>query len=105
MKTMRGWRLMGSLGLGMALATVTGCQTWTGGMTLPSGHYLDHPPQYITPSPTFPLQRELATQEAQTAGEGEALGGPAVLPAPVAPPPGGQLPPPVPAPIPAGPRQ
>jgi hypothetical protein len=33
------------------------------GMTLPSPHYLEHPPQYVPPSPPFPLSRELAQQE------------------------------------------
>jgi hypothetical protein len=54
-------------GLGLAVASLSGCQTWTRGMTLPSGRYLQHPPQYIPPSPPFPLSRELAAQEAATA--------------------------------------
>jgi hypothetical protein len=33
--------------------------------TLPSGKYLEHPPQYVPPSPSFPLKREAAAQEAQ----------------------------------------
>ncbi|HWG44871.1 MAG TPA: hypothetical protein VN688_19010 [Gemmataceae bacterium] len=37
-------------------------QTWSGGMTLPSGHYLEHPPQYS--SSPLPMPRELAAQEA-----------------------------------------
>lgn len=39
----------------------SGCQTWVpeAGLTLPSPHYLEHPPQYIPPSPDYPLQREL----------------------------------------------
>ncbi len=43
----------------------SGCQTWvpTAGVTLPSGHYLEHPPQYIQPSPSFPLPKELANLE------------------------------------------
>jgi hypothetical protein len=41
----------------------TGCQTQMAGMTLPSPHYLEHPPQYVPPSPPFPLSRELAQQE------------------------------------------
>ncbi len=53
----------GLLGLAWVLAAATGCQTWVAGMTLPSGHYLEHPPQYIPPSPEYPLPRELATQE------------------------------------------
>jgi hypothetical protein len=36
------------------------------GMTLPSGHYLQHPPQYFPPSPAFPLTREMASQQAVT---------------------------------------
>ena len=32
-------------------------------MSLPTGWYLQHPPQYIPPSPPFPLERELARQE------------------------------------------
>src|SRR5262245_29091791 len=55
----RGW--LGAFALGLCL--FTGCQTWMGGMTLPSGHYLEHPPQYFPPSPAFPLSRELAAQE------------------------------------------
>jgi hypothetical protein len=74
-------------GLGLALGSLSGCQTWIAGMTLPSGHYLQHPPQYFPPSPPYPLPRELAAQEA-TAG--------ALAPGLAAPVPG-QLPPPVPA--------
>ncbi len=50
------WGLLGAAGL---LVAAAGCQTWIAGMTLPSGHYLEHPPQYIAPSPEYPLQREL----------------------------------------------
>jgi hypothetical protein len=51
--------------LGGLLAIASGCQTWIpeAGVTMPSGHYLQHPPQYIPPSPDFPLERELAAQE------------------------------------------
>lgn len=56
-----------AFGLGVTLAGLTGCQTWVGGMTLPSPHYLEHPPQYFPPSPPFPLPRELAAMEAQAA--------------------------------------
>jgi hypothetical protein len=73
------------VGLGFALLALSGCQTWTSGMTLPSGHYLNHPPQYIPPSPPFPLSRELAGQEASAA-------------AAIAPGSPGALPPPLPAP-------
>lgn len=81
------WYVVGGFGLGMLLGMLGGCQTWIGGTTLPSGHYLEHPPQYIPPSPAYPLTRELATMEAQGAP-----GGPA--PAPIPPP----APPPVPLP-------
>jgi hypothetical protein len=59
------WRKASCLGgLGLALLSLGGCQTWTAGMNLPSPRYLEHPPQYFEPSPPFPLPRELATQEA-----------------------------------------
>jgi hypothetical protein len=75
-------------GVGLALAALSGCQTWTSGMTLPSPRYLEHPPQYFPPSPPFPLPRELAAQEAAAA---TAVIGPEAPPGPAAP-----LPPPVP---------
>jgi hypothetical protein len=86
MKTMRRWQCLGLAGIGLALVTSTGCQTNVAGMTLPSGHYLQHPPQYFAPSPAFPLQRELASMEA-AAGPGAVAAGAAPLPppAPVAP--------------------
>jgi hypothetical protein len=37
--------------------------TCPGGMTLPSPEYLQHPPQYFPPTPSFPLKKELAPQE------------------------------------------
>ena len=93
----------GLAGLGLALLALSGCQTWQAGMTLPSGRYLEHPPQYIPPSPPFPLPRELAAIEAVNAA---ALGAPAPapLPAPVPPaeaapgvlPPAPSVPPPPP---------
>jgi hypothetical protein len=48
-----------------ALLALASCQTYTPseGQTLPSPRYLEHPPQYIPPSPSFPLTRELAAQE------------------------------------------
>jgi hypothetical protein len=98
---MRRWHCLGLAGLGLALATATGCQTNVAGMTLPSGHYLQHPPQYFAPSPAFPLQRELAAMEA-AGGPAAGVGGAAPLPAPapVAPPPAA-VPAPAPAPAPA----
>jgi hypothetical protein len=67
MKTMCRRAGLCSTGLGLALLALSGCQTWMAGMTLPSGRYLQHPPQYIPPSPPFPLSRELASQEAAQA--------------------------------------
>lgn len=97
MKTKRRRSGLRSAGLGLALLALSGCQTWVAGMTLPSGRYLQHPPQYIPPSPPFPLSRELASQEAAAAA---ALPGGAVgaLPQPL-PPAGPAAPaPPVPGP-------
>ena len=56
----RRWQLACAAGLGLGLSATTGCQTHIigTGMTLPSPHYLEHPPQYFPPDPTFPLQRE-----------------------------------------------
>ena len=57
----------GLTALGMSLALLAGCQTVIPetGQTLPSGNYLDHPPQYIPKSPPFPLPREQAMMELQ----------------------------------------
>src|SRR5262245_52852017 len=68
MKTMR-WPGLCVAGLGLGLALLSGCQAWTSTpwQTLPTGRYLQHPPQYIPPSPPFPLPRELAAQEAAAA--------------------------------------
>lgn len=87
MKATRCGRWLYSAGLGLALAGLTGCQTWvpTAGLTLPSGHYLQHRPQYIPESPPFPLPRELATMETQAAAAPVV---PAPLPPAVPPPPG-----------------
>jgi hypothetical protein len=54
-----------AVGLGLLLAAVGGCQTYMPetSMTLPSPFYLQHPPQFIAPSPLFPLPRELAHLE------------------------------------------
>jgi len=63
------WLLTAAMGLGLVVAS--GCQTWVAeaGVTMPSGHYLKHPPQYIPPGPDFPLERELASQEEAAAAE------------------------------------
>ena len=74
------------LSLGLALAAGAGCQTWVpeAALTMPSPHYLEHPPQYIPPSPEFPLPRELASLEAAAAQQFQAR--------PVPPPPGAPAP-------------
>ena len=77
--------MLSLMGVGLSFLTLSGCQTWMAGMTLPSGRYLLHPPQYIPPSPPFPLPRELASQEAAAAAP--LPGAPAApLPAPLPPP-------------------
>lgn len=66
MQKIRRARLLtlASLSLSAGLTMTTGCQTWMGGMTLPSPHYLEgHPPQYFPLEPEFPLVRELGYQE------------------------------------------
>jgi hypothetical protein len=90
MGTNRRWLASAAAVLGLALTSSTGCQTWYGGMTLPSPRYLDHFPQFFQPDPTFPLPRELASQEDP---EGLARGARAVGGNPIAPA----------APVPAGP--
>jgi hypothetical protein len=101
MNTTRRWPGLLAAALGPVLAALAGCQTWVpdAALTLPSPHYLEHPPQYIPHSPAFPLTREEATMEATYA---RPVGGaaPAVLPPPVPNVPA-PLPPPVPAPAPA----
>lgn len=67
MTTTRCYKLLSAMVLGLGLTTSIGCQTWYGGMTLPSGQYLDHRPQYFRPDPDFPLEKELATQQGQAA--------------------------------------
>lgn len=65
MKTKRRAAGILSIAIGIGLTMTTGCQTWVpeAGLTLPTGHYLRHVPQYIPPSPDFPLQRELDSLE------------------------------------------
>ena len=85
-------------GLGLTIVGLVGCQTQIPGtgQTLPTGRYLDHPPEYHPPSPPFPLSRELANQEKAAAGDAGGFGGANPLPPPVpVPGPGdGALPPP-----------
>jgi hypothetical protein len=103
MNTTRRWPWLPTAGCGLLLATLVGCQTQVPGtqQTLPSGHYLEHPPQYVPPSPAFPLPREEATQLSINARAGGPPA-PAVLPPPV---PGAPAAPPAPAvlPPPGGP--
>jgi hypothetical protein len=56
-----GWLLLATI----ALAFVSGCQTWIpeAGLTLYSPYYLKHPPQYFPPSDPFPAQKELRSLE------------------------------------------
>lgn len=61
------WRALGALSLVSGLLVATGCQTNVAGMTLPSGHYLKHQPQYFPEEPAFPLTRELAAMEGAAA--------------------------------------
>ena len=78
----RGW--LGALAaLGLVVTTVSGCQTYVtnAGLTLPTGHYLEHLPQYFPPSPPFPLPRELAAQQIIAAQP--VPGGPEALPPPL----------------------
>jgi hypothetical protein len=83
-----GWCIAG---LGLALAGLSGCQTNIAGLTLPSGYYLKHRPQYFPREPAFPLPRELATMQAQHAAAVAAATAPpaGALPEPVVPPPAG----------------
>jgi hypothetical protein len=85
MKTIRRWQSGALAGAALLLSTLTGCQTYIAGMTLPTGHYLEHPPQYFQPAPAFPLSKELAAMEADAARP--VATAPASLPAQVAPPP------------------
>ena len=56
---------------GLLLGLASGCQTWVPeiGMTLPSPDYLKHQPQYIPPSPPYPLPRELDSLEEAAAAQ------------------------------------
>ena len=50
---------------GVGLSLLSGCQTWVAeaGITVPSGEYLRHPPQYFARSDPYPLPKELRSQE------------------------------------------
>ncbi len=64
-----GWKMVAGL-FGVTLLGCVGCQTNMGGMTLPSAYYLQQRPTYVTPSPQFPLPRELAQQQAAASAAG-----------------------------------
>lgn len=94
MSKTRRWHWLGMCGFGLTLAGLTGCQTWVteAGLTLPSPHYLDHPAQYVPPSPAFPLSRELTSMEAGGVIAGAAAGAGQAAPAPAPQPPAGPVP-------------
>lgn len=45
------------------LGASLGCQTWVGGMTLPSPDYLKDKPDYIQPAPLYKHSKELASMQ------------------------------------------
>jgi hypothetical protein len=49
--------------LGCLMLGSVGCQTWVGGMTLPSPDYLRDKPDYIAPAPLYKHSRELASMQ------------------------------------------
>lgn len=68
MGSMKRWALL-TAAAGAILGALSGCQTWVpeAGLTLPSPWYLRHPPQYIPPSPPYPLPNETANLEEASA--------------------------------------
>lgn len=89
-RCVRYWPAGCLAGVGLALSLLSGCQTNVAGMTLPSPWYLQHPPQYIPPSPPFSHSRELARQEEIAAAPGPGIPAPPPQPQPLPPPiPGG----------------
>jgi len=75
-RSVRYWPAWCLAGVGLALSLLSGCQTNVAGMTLPSPWYLQHPPQYIAPSPFYPFTKELARQEEVAAAPIPGDGGP-----------------------------
>ncbi len=57
-----------ALTAGLGLGLLSGCQTYEpqSSLTLPSPHYLSHPPQYIPPSEQAPLSNETRSLETAT---------------------------------------
>jgi hypothetical protein len=66
--------------LGLTLLVLSGCQTHVmeASLTLPTGWYLQHQPQYIPPTPDYPLPRELANLQDASARPGLGAPGPLV---------------------------
>src|SRR4051794_16406468 len=80
--------------LGCLMAAGVGCQTWVGGMTLPSPDYLRDKPDYIAPAPLYKPSRELSSmQRAMDEANPDVNRFPARPPLPV-----------VPTPVPPGPQ-
>ena len=75
------WHLAITAGVALGIASLAGCQARMieAGLTLPSGYYLEQIPEYIPPSPPFPLSNELQSLEDAAARQvpvgQEALGG------------------------------
>lgn len=81
MKSMRRWFPGLASLLGTAFLGLCGCQTYYGGMTLPTGRYLQQYPQYFAPDPVHPLPRELADMEdPEGAARRAGLGGGGIAP-------------------------
>lgn len=49
--------------VGCLFGASLGCQTWVGGMTLPSPDYLKDKPDYIQPAPLYKHSKELASMQ------------------------------------------
>jgi hypothetical protein len=66
------------LAVGLVVTALAGgCQTQNPetGLTLPTGWYLRHVPQYFPPTPDYPLPRETYALEEASAREAETLRG------------------------------
>jgi hypothetical protein len=68
----RSWLIAAACGVGLTFSN--GCQTWfpETGQTLPSPDYLHHVPDFIPPSPSFPLAKEQFSLE-QAAAQPSAM--------------------------------
>lgn len=82
MKANRWHKKMVTAVASLGLVWSAGCQTWVpeAGLTLPSPNYLQHQPQYIPPSPPFPLTNELTGIEEAAARNAAAAGAGAIGP-------------------------